>query len=250
MKSFLSKSAVTIAALACVGAAQATVIDFEEPISSPYAPFAPLFGHGDEFYQGEYWIDPFSNSATALAGDLVGALVDGTDLANTCFGIACPVNNSSHFFTSLNDGVIALGSTIAGNTFKVAGFDASFIGSQGAALPGVAGLLRLQGHLADGSGSLTQTYQLPGPDQSGNLDFYSYQAAGAFADAEFDYIFVYGFSCNSAGSCAAFQTDQGQFAIDNIDLNNIDRNNVPEPAGLALVALALAAAGATRRRQA
>ena len=107
-------------------------------------------------------------------------------------------------------------------------------------------MLRLQGHLADGSGSLTQTYQLPGPDQAGNLDFFSYQAAGAFADAEFDYMYVYGFSCNSVGSCAAFQTDQGQFAIDNINLTS----NVPEPAGLALVAMALAAAGVTRRRKA
>jgi len=246
MKSFLYKTALTIASLACVCAAQANVIDFEEAISSPYAPFAPVFGHGDEFYQGEYWIDPFSNSATAQAGDLVGALVDGTDLANTCFGITCPANNSSHFFTSLNDGVIVLGSMIAGHTFKVKGFDASFIGAEGAALPGVAGLLRLQGHLADGSGSLAQTYQLPGPDQAGNLDFYSYQAAGAFADAEFDYMYVYGFSCNSAGSCAAFQTDLGQFAIDNINLTS----NVPEPAGLALVALALVAAGVTSRRKA
>jgi len=246
MKSLLCKSALIIASLACVGAAEANVIDFEEPISSPYAPSAPLFSHGDEFYQGEYWIAPFSNSLTAQAGELVGALVDGTDVANTCFGITCPVNNTSHFFASVNDGALVLGSMIAGHNFKVAGFDASFIGAEGVVLPAVAGLLRLQGHLADGSGSLTQTYQLPGPDQAGNLDFFSYQAAGAFADAEFDYMYVYGFSCDSAGSCAAFQTDRGQFAIDNINLTS----NVPEPAGLALVAMALAAAGVTRRRKA
>jgi MYXO-CTERM domain-containing protein len=245
MKSFLSKSALAIAAMACVGAAQAAVIDFEEAISSPFAPFAPLFGHGDEFYQGEYWLDPFSNSAAAQAGDLVGALVDGTDLANTCFGITCPVNNASHFYAGLNDGALVMGSMFAGHTFKVNGFDASFVGAAGNALPGISGLLRLQGHKADGSGSITQTYQLPGPDQAGNLNFFSYQTSGLFADTEFDYMYVFGFACNAAGSCSAFSSDLGQFAIDNINLTNI-----PEPTGLALAALGLVGVGATRRRQA
>ena len=245
MKSLLSRSLLAFTALVSVGAAQATVIDFEEAISSPFAPFAPLFGHGDEFYQGQYWIDPFSDSAVAQPGDLVGALIDGSDLANTCFGITCPVNNATHFYAGLNDGALALGSMVPGQTFKVKGFDASFIGAGGATLPAVAGLLRLQGHLADGSGSITQSYQLPGLDQAGNLNFYSYNTTDAFANAEFDYMYVFGFSCNSAGSCAAFQTDQGQFAIDNIDLTN----NVPEPASLALMALGLAGIGATRRRR-
>ena len=246
MKSLLSRSLLAFTALVGVGAAQATIIDFEETINSPFAPIAPFFGHGDEFYQGQYWIDPFSNSAVAQPGDLVGALIDGADLANTCFGITCPVNNATHFYAGLNDGALVLGSMVKGQTFKVKSFDASFIGAEGATLPSVAGLLRLQGHLADGSGSITQTYQLPGLDQAGNLNFYSYNTVDAFANAEFDYMYVFSFSCDSTGLCAAFQTDQGQFAIDNIDLTS----TIPEPVSLALVALGLAGIGVIRRRQA
>lgn len=249
MKSLLSRSLLAFAALVSVGAAQATVIDFEEAISSPFAQSAPLFGHGDEFYQGEYWLDPFSNAPTAQSGDLVGALIDGADLANTCFGITCPVNNTSHFYAGLNDGVLALGSRVPNRTFKVAGFDASFIGAAGNTLPGISGLLRLQGVKADGS-SMFQTYRLPGVDNAGNLNFYNYQTTDAFAEAEFDLLYIFGYACNAAESCTAFGSDTGQFAIDNINLNNIQPYNVPEPASLALVALALAGIGAIRCRRA
>lgn len=248
MKSLLSRSVLALAAITCVGAAQATVIGFEETIDSPFAPFAPLFGHGDEFYQGAYWFDPFSNASTAQPGDLVGALVDGSDVVNTCWSIACPVNNVSNFYTSLNDGVLALGSKTIGNTFTVTGFDASFIAAADATLPAVSGLLRLQGHMADNSGFLSQDYLLYGLDGAGNLNFDSYLTAGAFAATEFDYLVIFGFACDSAGICNAFQSNAAQFAIDNINLTDISVNGVPEPAGLALAVLGLAGIGATRRR--
>src|SRR6185437_14426513 len=105
-------------------AAQAVKIDFEEAIPSdlPTAPYAPFFGHGDEFYQNGFWLDPFSASPDALFGDLVGALVDGSDLS-TCFSILCPSNNPTKFYTSVNDGALMVG-RLDSLPFLINGFDA------------------------------------------------------------------------------------------------------------------------------
>lgn len=243
MKKTLIRTAVAAATLLSLGLAQAKIIDFEQAVASPFAPFAPLFGHNDEFYQQDFFFAPFSNDAGAQNGDLVGAMVNGADLASTCFGVVCPTNNATNFYTSLNDGVLAFGTT-SGNLFRVNGFDASFLGASGLALPGVPGLLRLQGITATGA-SLTQTYQLPGASATGQLGFGSFLTTGAFANTDFALVYAFGFACNAAGSCSAFTTDQAQFGLDNLDVRVI-----PEPASWALVGLALAGMGALRRRRA
>lgn len=246
MTKFLQRMAFMAAVWVSAGTSHAAPITFEEPVNNlttSLAPWAPLFGHGDEFYQAGFWLDPFSNAPGAQAGDLVGALVDGTDIANTCWSVQCPANNTTTFYTSLNDGVLALG-RLDGRAFTVNGFDASFLGASGAILPAVSGLLRLQGLKADGSGFLTQTYQLSGPDASGALNFSSYLTTGLFKDTDFDLLYVFGFSCNALGSCSAFSTDQAQFALDNLDLRLI-----PEPASWVLLALGLAGLGALTRRR-
>ena len=243
----LLKSMLAALALVGLGAAHSAVITFEGVADSPLTPYLSggigLLGHGDEFYQSGFWINAFSNNAGAIAGDLVGAIVDGTDIANTCWSVACPVNNSTNFYAGVDDGVLAIGA-LNGNLFRVKGFDASFIGASGETFSATAGFLRLQGVTA-GNVSITQTYALPGPDANGDFNFNSYNTSGAFASTDFAYVYVYTFACNSTTStCSAFSTDKGQVALDNFRTTDI-----PEPESWLLMGIALAGAAVARRRR-
>lgn len=240
MQKFL-KNALLIAALVAAGSTHAAVITFDDLAASPFALNMPLLGHNDEFYQAGFWMDPFSNQAGALNGDLVGAIVDGADLTNTCFSVACPTNNVTKFYTALNDGVLALG-VLNGSSFSVGSFDASFVGASGEIFPNTTLILRLQGTKL-GGGALTASVNLPGP-VAGAFGFQSYVTSGAFATQQFTEMFIYGLACNAAGSCSAFSTDKGQFALDNINVTA-----VPEPSSWLLMGLGLAAVGAIARRR-
>ncbi len=243
MKLRVLKTFVAASALMAAGASQAVIVDFEGDIDTTFAGFAPLLGHNDEIVNKGFYIDALSNSAARVNGDLVGAILNGSDLAGSCAGLTCPSNNSTTFLAGLNDGLFAIGA-VGDALFRFAGFDASFIGAAGAALPTVPGLVRLQGITASG-GSVTQTFNLGGPSSTGALSFRSYATTGAFATTLFQYVYMYGFACNAAGSCSAFSTDQAQFAIDNINVTA-----VPEPSTWALMLGGLAAAAAVRRRSA
>lgn len=247
MKKLCKYLAATAALLLGAGLAHADVIDFEEPVTvdNSFVFSPPLLSPGDEFYQGAFFLGTYSNASGAIpGGDLVGALVDGRD-PSMCFGVTCPTNNASTFFTSFNDGYLVLGRN-DGQTFTVGSFAASFVGgSDISGLPAVSGLLGLQGVRADDT-SLSQSYQLAGPT-NGELSFANYTTSGAFAAAQFKYLYAYGFACDGAGSCAAFSTNRGQFALDNIQLTTVTA--VPEPETWALMLMGLAGVGALSRRQ-
>lgn len=232
---------VAAAALACIGAAQATVLTFDGLAPSPLALNMPLLGHNDEFYQSGYWFDPFSVDANAVDGDLVGAIVNGADVANTCSGVVCPNNNSTNFYTALNDGVLALG-RIDNALFRMTGLAASFVGASGDAFPtGVTLILRAQGIKADNSSALADT-QLPGP-VNGAFSFSDYAFGATFASTEFKFVYLFGLACNADGTCSAFTSDKGQFAVDNISV-------VPEPGQWLLMGLGLAGLATVARRRA
>lgn len=246
MKKMSRYLAVAAAMVLSAGFAHADVIDFEQPVTAAnsLAPFAPSLTHGDEFYQGAFFLGTYSNADNPEPDDLVGALISGADLS-TCWSVACPTNNPSTFFTSVNDGYLFLG-RMDGKTFSVNSFQASFLGGNNiGSLPAVSGLLGLQGVRADGT-SLSQSYQLAGPT-AGQLSFAQYSTTGTFATTQFQYLYAYGFACDASGSCSAFSTNRAQFALDNIELNTVTA--VPEPETWALMLMGLAGVGAMSRRR-
>lgn len=220
----LRKGLVVAAVMLGAMSSQATVITFDDLTDSGFATSMPLLGHGDEFYESGFWLSTASNQADVLPGDLVGAIVDGSDVANTCFSIVCPTNNSSHYFTALNDGYLALG-LLNNQPFSINSFDASFVAAFGDLVPDTSLILRLLGNKADGSGSLANDFYLSGLE-GGSLNFYSYITDPIFAAAQFDYVFFYGFACNNNDTnCTAFGTDKGQFALDNINVNAVPESS-------------------------
>lgn len=249
MKHYLKKSALAAAALASLGSAQAAVIDFDAGLDTSAAAFAPLITHGAAVFQNGFLVAGLSNAAGATATDLVGALINGADIANTCVGVVCPSNNATTFYGGLNDGYIYLAEkTDSDVPFTIAGFAASFLANGSDPIPTAtaSGLLRIQGVKADGSGAITQTFQLAPAAANGSLSFSNYATTGAFATTQFKYAFIFGFYCDTNGSCTnAFTNDKGQFAIDNINVTA-----VPEPTTWGLMGLGLAGIAAARRRRA
>jgi hypothetical protein len=191
-----------------------------------------------------FYVGAFSNSAFAQAGDLVGAVVDGTHADETCWALQCPAR-SSQYMSILNDGVLDIGRFSPTEGFSVKSFSASFLGPVDSTAPPVAGLVRLQGIKLDGT-SMTQTYNLPGAGANG-FSFTDFTTTGAFATTQFNEVFIFGFACNAAGSCSAFNSDRGQFAID--DIVTTATAPVPEPSTWLMLGAGLLGLAAWNRRR-
>jgi len=240
----LGKLAAALAVGFAMNAAQAAnnIVTFEG-IDSGFV--------GDSDYYEMNGIDfaAYSNVSGATPGDLVGSVVDGNDLAGgPCYGLACPTNNKTTFFTVVNDGVVEITPVDPAGSVHVYGLDASFVGAvQGGSYPLTAGILNIQGLTATGTVS-NASFNLAGP-VGGNFSFQHFSTDAAFAAQNFIAVDIFGYVCNTAGNCKAFQTNQGQFALDNIDLGPAAVSAVPEPSSWLMLGLGLAGIAVAARRK-
>lgn len=244
MVSYIKTSVAAAATILCMGAAQAGVIqhviDFEQANNSPFAPNLPFLTDGDEFYQSGFWIQTISNVAGPQTTDLVGVLLDGTQISSTCVTLLCPTNNLTTFYGSVNDGLMSLG-RLDGLNFTIDAFDAAFLGDPTGLNSGVPGRIIFQGVNALTGAQSSFAFNL---GANGLFSGFAPSAASALRNTAWRQMFIYGQTCTPAGACSAFNSDRGQFALDNLRLNVI-----PEPTSLALVAAAFVGLGVARRRR-
>jgi hypothetical protein len=232
-------AAAALGAAAIAAPAQGANINFD-------AGAGMVFGSGDSWQEQGYKLS-FEAYDPADVGSLVGAIVDTSD-PGYCISMACPINGEGGYYGAFNDSIVWVESETAGASFMVKSIDASFIGLDAAlgGYPIYSGLLRMQGFLADGS-YLLQDLLLDGPSSQGFL-FGRYSPFETFANTAFVSIAMFGFTCDAVGDCAAFETNRGQFAIDNLVLEDA-LAEVPEPASLALFGLGLLGLAARARRR-
>jgi len=243
VRRFLRHLAALSALLGVPGTALAGLVTFDalNPSYGAYAPSLPLLGHGDAVVEGNYAIGLASTKAGAQLGDLVGAVLDGSD-PFSCFNVTCPGNNATNYLALLNDGLPYL-FRLDGGLFRLNQFDASFIAADGVNVLATAMLLRVMGYVG-GSLLMQEDVFLPGPD-NGDYDFKTYAMSSAFAGGAFDQVDFVGYACTTPSTCTR-NLNQAQFGLDNITM--ADTNAVPEPATLALVCAGLMGLRLSRRR--
>lgn len=238
-RQYLAGIAAMVAGLGAIDA-RATVIDFEN-VDTTNAPFGGLITGGDYVTQSGYVFQGLE--IDGVTGSLVGALINGAD-PSTCLADQCPAGNATNFIAALNDGIIGFGKLDGGLT-SLLGFDAAFLAAPDADPIAVPGLLAIQTNFADGSYS-NAYYSLGAIGTGGATAFQTYQVTNPSAASSY---FAFAYRCDTAGTCRAFQSNEGQFAFDNIRFADAAVGAVPEPATWAMMLLGFGIAGLTIRRR-
>lgn len=217
-----------LAAALAVGAmatAHADVVTFEDVAPSP-----TFFAEGESFTSGGM---NFGVGFAGLGFGVVGSTAD--------FLFATPpTGTAGNFFAALNDSGVTM-TAPGGGRFYVAGFDYGFVSpfsGLGGGSPGA-----LVAIWDDGLGHTGITgFDFGDSDAQGNWAMRQGSGAGDLGDAFPGWVSSVTFvACLYDGGGCVFPADNlAQFALDNIA--------VPTPATWMLVALALGAGGAVRRR--
>jgi hypothetical protein len=255
MKRIFKTSLLGAAALFTAHAAHATTIDFENA-NVANAPFAPLLSDGDYVTQGAYYVqalDPNNNSGAPDMA-LVASLVNGAD-PSTCLDGVCPSGNATNYLASVDDGVLQFG-RLDGGQVTLGSFDAAFLAPSGMAQnSGTAAYLAIESDRTDGSYAVG-IFSLGGPNANGVTAFQTFQAGaaqiiggtGTLTSGPVATMYAYAYYCDPAsGQCSAFTSNKGQFALDNLALQDVSA--VPEPSQWLLMTLGLGAMGAAIRRR-
>ncbi len=174
----------------------------------------------------------------------VGSIVDGSDPYN-CYGMKCPTNNGSSYYAGVNDGWLSMSQKNPANLhgLRLLSLDFGFVETLAGLGSYAAGKLVLTANRFDGS-FVQLMKDFPLPDQLGQHQFVRWNDIDNQLGGER----FYAFSLNAClydlnGECVREAGKKGSFAIDNLSID------VPEPAGIAVFALAFAGLLLNRRRQ-
>ncbi|WP_169444573.1 NF038120 family PEP-CTERM protein [Massilia niastensis] len=189
---------------------------------------------------GGYTVRGDTAFSDSLPTDLVGGILDGK--SGGCSWLHCPSNNSGNYLAGLNDGVVVFERQDQA-AFSIASLSASFVGPlAGAIYPELAGILRMQGFRADNSWAV---FDIALPGFGKELSFQDY-STGLFGGQQFVALAMFAFACDAEGYCHAFDSNEGQFAVDNVDLQVAA---LPEPASWMVLGAGLLGLAACRRRR-
>ena len=262
MKHFLTRS-IAAAALICAGAAAHaggidfdTNVDYSGVVMSIGAPYGSLMVDGDVLVQGSYFVNSQNPLNTTGVPDfsLIGQISNGGD-ATSCLDGVCPTGNTSNFLSVYNDGIIHVGNTNGTSKVTFSSADVAFI-KAGGDTAGTTGMyMAVEADRSDGSYSVWAVpvsgvgsfATLTATAAGGLVGGQSLGGTGSLISGNVTDLFFYAYYCNpTSGSCSAFKTNKGQFAIDNIML---DVTAVPEPSQWLLMLAGMTAVGAVIRRR-
>jgi len=229
----------TITVLLCAPAS-ATSIDFSSLPPSAYESGETLTenGYNMAFVEGAFGAFYGVVSSTATIAD--------ADDPATCDIIACPAEADGNYLMVLNDGAVRFSRTTTIGGFRLAGLDLAFL----APVPipdGNYAQLRLSGTVLNGS-VFSTTLDFPGQNATNQFMFGNADIANDFrqlilASLTIDAC-IFDADANCINSLDFPAANQAQFAIDNLNFNE-----VPEPGSLLLAGLGFGALVLQRRRQ-
>lgn len=220
--------------------ASATIIDFSDLPPSAHPSGVTLSEDGFNMALVEGPVGAFYGVVSGT-----GTIADGTDPA-TCDVITCPAEADGNYLMVLNDGAVRFSRNTTAGGFRLTGLDLAFLAP--VAVPdGDYGMLRLSGIALDGTVSNT-TLAFPGQNAANQFVFGNASLAPDFSRLTFRSLTIdaclYDADDNCTNSFEFPAQNQAQFAIDNLNFQE-----VPEPGSLLLAGLGFGALVLQRRRQ-